>query len=145
MVLEGNGARFIDGVEGSRSLRCGTRIGLLMPAHATSGGKALLAELPGEELRRLYPHGLPRGDQKAITSMPALQRELAAVRRRGYATNHEESEAGITAVGRCVLDRDGRAFGAVVIAVPSVRCGAGHLDHLAGHLRAFSEAITGEL
>jgi hypothetical protein len=26
-----------------------------------------------------------------------------------------------------------------------VRCGAGHLDHLAGHLRAFSEAITGEL
>ena len=48
MTLEGNGARFIDGVEGSRSLRCGTRIGLLMPAHMTSGGKALLAELTGD-------------------------------------------------------------------------------------------------
>ena len=145
MVLEGNGVRFIDGVEGSRSLRCGTRIGLLMPAHVTSGGKALLAELPGEELRRLYPHGLPRGDRAAISSMPALLRELAAVRRRGYATNHEESEPGITAVGRCVPDRDGRAFGAVVIAVPSVRCKPGHLDDLAGHLQVFAAAITAEL
>src|ERR1700683_3286423 len=145
MVLEGDGARFIDGVEGSRSLRCGTRIGLLMPAHVTSGGKALLAELPDEELRRLYPHGLPRGDRAAISSMPSLLRELAAVRRRGYATNHEESEPGITAVGRCVPDRDGRAFGAVVIAVPSVGCQPSHLDDLAGHLQVFAAAITAEL
>ncbi|HTS97485.1 MAG TPA: IclR family transcriptional regulator [Streptosporangiaceae bacterium] len=145
LVLEGNGVRFIDGVEGSRPLRCGTRIGLLMPAHVTSGGKALLAGLPGEELRRLYPRGLPRGDRAAISSMPALLRELAAVRRRGYATNHEESEPGITAVGRCVLDRDGRAFGAVVIAVPSVRCKAGHLDDLAGDLQVFAAAVAREL
>jgi DNA-binding IclR family transcriptional regulator len=145
MILEGNGARFIDGVEGSRSLRCGTRIGLLMPAHMTSGGKALLAELPGRELHRLYPRGLPRVDTKAITSMPALLRELAAVRRRGYATNHEESEPGIAAVGKCVRDRGGQAVGAVVIAVPTVRCDEGHLDRLAGHLRAAADAIAAEL
>lgn len=145
MVLEGNGVRFIDGVEGSRSLRCGTRIGLLMPAHVTSGGKALLAELPGDNLRRLYPHGLPPWDRKAITTMPALARELAGVRRRGYATNNEESEAGISAVGRCVLDRDGRAVGAVVIAVPSARCRNGDLDDQACHLQTFCEALAGEL
>ena len=97
MVLEGNGVRFVDGVEGSGSLRCGTRIGVLMPAHVTSGGKALLAQLPGDDLRQLYPHGLPPWDRKAISTMPALARELAAVRRRGYATNNEESEAGIRA------------------------------------------------
>jgi DNA-binding IclR family transcriptional regulator len=145
MVLEGNGVRFIDGVEGSGSLRCGTRIGLLMPAHVTSGGKALLAELPGDDLRRLYPHGLPPWERKAITTMPALARELAAVRRRGYATNHEESEAGISAVGRCVLDRDGRAVGAVVIAVPSARCRNGDLDQHACQLLPFAEALSGEL
>jgi DNA-binding IclR family transcriptional regulator len=145
MVLEGNGVRFIDGVEGTRSLRCGTRIGLLMPAHVTSGGKALLAELPAGELRRLYPNGLPRGGRPAISSMPALLRELAAVRRRGYATNHEESEPGISAIGRCVPDRDGRCVGAVVIAVPTVRGTAGHLDDLERHLRAFAAAMTGEL
>lgn len=145
MVLEGNGVRFIDGVEGSGSLRCGTRIGLLMPAHVTSGGKALLAELPGDDLRRLYPHGLPPWDREAITTMPALARELAAVRRRGYATNNEESEAGIRAVGRSVLDGDGRAIGAVVIALPSARCRDGDLEGHASHLQAFSDALAGEL
>jgi len=146
MVLEGNGVRFIDGVEGtSGTLRCGTRIGVLMPAHVTSGGKALLAELPGEDLRRLYPHGLPPWDRKSITSLPALARELAVIRRRGYAINNEESEAGIRAVGRCVLDRDGRAIGAVVIAVPSARCRNGDLDDHAGRLRSFTEAIAADL
>ncbi len=145
MVLEGNGVRFIDGVEGSKPLRCGTRIALLMPAHVTSGGKALLAELPGTELRSLYPHGLPRWDRKTNPSMAALTRELATVRRRGYATNHEESEAGIMAVGRCVLDRDGRAIGAVVIAIPSARCRHGNLGEQAVYLDAFMQATAGEL
>ena len=64
------------------------------------------------------------------------------MRRRGYATNHEESEPGITAVGRCAPDRDGRAFGAVVIAVPSLRGKAGHLEDLAGHLQVFAAAVA---
>jgi DNA-binding IclR family transcriptional regulator len=145
MVLEGNGVRFIDGVEGSKSLRCGTRIGLLMPAHVTSGGKALLAELPGAELRSLYPRGLPRWDRKTNPSMAALARELAVVRRRGYATNSEESEAGIMAVGRCVPDRDGRLIGAVVIAIPSARCRNGDLCGQAVHLDTFIRATAGEL
>jgi DNA-binding IclR family transcriptional regulator len=144
VTLEGNGARFLDGVEGSRSLRCGTRIGLLMPAHMTSGGKALLAELAADELHRLYPRGLPRADTRAITHMSALLRELALVRSRGYATNHEESEPGIMAVGRCVRDRDGRAIGALVVAVPSVRCDDGGLDRLAADLRAAADGITAE-
>lgn len=145
MVLEGNGVRFIDGVEGSRSLRCGTRIGLLMPAHVTSGGKALLAELPGDELRGLYPRGLPHWERKTNASMVSLSRELAAVRRRGYATNSQESEAGIMAVGKCVPDRDGRALGAVVIAIPSARCRNGDLGGQAGHLQVFTDALAGEL
>jgi DNA-binding IclR family transcriptional regulator len=145
MVLEGNGVRFVDGVEGSRSLRCGTRIGVLMPAHVTSGGKALLAGLPDDDLRRLYPHGLPPWERKAIVTMPALARELAAVRRRGYATNNEESEAGIKAVGRSVLDRDGRAVGAVVIAIPSARCHSRDLDDHACYLQAFAEGLAAAL
>ena len=77
--------------------------------------------------------------------MPALARELAAVRRRGYATNNEESEAGIKAVGRSVLDRDGRAVGAVVIAIPSARCHSGDLDHHACYLQAFTEGLAAQL
>ncbi len=39
-------ARFIDCVESSQVLRTGSRLGMLLPAHTNSAGKALLAELP---------------------------------------------------------------------------------------------------
>uniref|UniRef100_UPI000A58BA05 IclR family transcriptional regulator n=1 Tax=Nocardia pseudovaccinii TaxID=189540 RepID=UPI000A58BA05 len=50
VTLQGNGCRFIDGVESNRALRVGSRVGLLLPAHTTSGGKVLLAQLPDTEL-----------------------------------------------------------------------------------------------
>ncbi len=59
MVLEGNGTRFLDGVEGPQTLRVGFRTGTLLPAHPTSGGKDLLGELPLDRLRALYANGLP--------------------------------------------------------------------------------------
>ncbi|MEU8274327.1 hypothetical protein ACFYOK_01750 [Microbispora bryophytorum] len=51
----------VDGVEGPQALHVGSRIGMLLPAHVTSGGEALLAELLDEELRALYPRGVSRG------------------------------------------------------------------------------------
>ena len=55
LVLAGADSLFVDGVEGSRSVRTTTRQGASFPAHSTSGGKALLAELARDELQALYP------------------------------------------------------------------------------------------
>ncbi len=133
MVLEGNAARFLDGVEGPQALRVSFRTGSLLPAHVTSGGKALLAELPAEQLHALYPKGLPDLDR--------LDRELAAVRRLGYACNLQESERGVNAVGTCVRDRAGRAVAAIAVAAPSLRCPRARLVELAASLRATAEEI----
>jgi DNA-binding IclR family transcriptional regulator len=145
VTLEGNGARFVDGVEGTQALRCGTRIGLLLPAHATSGGKALLAELPVEQIRRLYPRGLPRSDTAAIADMPEFLRELARVRRRGYATNCGESEPGLTAVGSCLRDSRGNPVGALALAAPSVRCDRNRMAEFARLLQDAAQRIYGKL
>jgi DNA-binding IclR family transcriptional regulator len=128
MVLEGNGVRFIDGVEGMHVLRVGSPVGMLLPAHRTSGGKALLAELSREELRALYPRDLP-GDP--ATARATLERQLATIRRRGYATNLGESERGIAAVGACVRDASRRAVAALAVAMPSARCPRARLPDLA--------------
>lgn len=53
-VLEGTDILFLDSVEGTRAVRVGSRVGAVMPAHLTSLGKALLAELPVDEFRRRY-------------------------------------------------------------------------------------------
>jgi DNA-binding IclR family transcriptional regulator len=55
IVLEGSNCRFVDSVDRKRALRTTARIGVVYPAYLTSGGKALLAELGDDELRRLFP------------------------------------------------------------------------------------------
>lgn len=141
MAREGTGARFVDGVEGGHAVRVATRVGLVLPAHLTSGGKALLADLGRAELSGLYPSGLPLMPDAAGPDLAALRRELATVRRRGYATNREQSEQGVNAIGACVRDRFGVAVAALVLAAPSTRLPIQRLTRFAGPLLAAAAAI----
>jgi DNA-binding IclR family transcriptional regulator len=139
MTLAGNCARFVCGVEGRTLGALSLRVGLLLPAHTTSGGKALLAEIPTAALRSLYPRGLPLTRPPAISDVAELRHELLVVRRRGYATNIDESCQGVTAVGRCIHDESGRAVGAIAIAFPSSRGSRQRLTEFAGLL---AEAVA---
>ena len=142
VVLEGTSARFVAVVEGSPARRVAPRVGLLMPAHLTSGGKALLAELTAHELGERYPRGLLLTPDAAGPVLAALRRELAGIRRRGYARNVEETERGVSAVGACVRNRRGRAVAAVVIGAPSSRVQGRALDELSAPLLAAAAAVT---
>ena len=86
------------------------------PLHATANGKALLAfgaaVLP-EALERLTP--------RTVTDPAALERELAEVRRRGYAAAVEELEVGLHAVAAPVFDCRGSCVAAVSVSGPSYR------------------------
>jgi IclR family acetate operon transcriptional repressor len=123
VTLEGNQARFIDAVEGPRTLRVAPRTGTMLPAHCTSAGKALLAELSAEELRRIYPEGIPLETRtsRSLTSFSELTDVLAAVRNAGYATNEEESEEGVGSVATAIRSATGEAIAAVAIAIPASR------------------------
>jgi DNA-binding IclR family transcriptional regulator len=70
-----------------------------MPAHCTSTGKAMLAELSTEQLHKLYPQAeLPGLTEQSIRSRTLLEKEIAAIHKRGYATCSEESEEGVSSV-----------------------------------------------
>lgn len=131
MVRVGVQARFLASVESTQVLHVGDRQGTILPAHLTSGGKALLAELEPDQLERLYAPGTaassapvaaeaenPHLSQKAWTT---LLRELESIRASGYSLNIEGTEAGVSAIGACVYDASGEALGAVSISVPSAR------------------------
>jgi DNA-binding IclR family transcriptional regulator len=98
-MLEGSNVRFMDGIESRKAVRVASRLGKSLPAHATSIGKAMLAELDDAELLRLYPSRvLPRVTDKSITDLDELRRHLAEARASGFATNREESEEGVASV-----------------------------------------------
>jgi DNA-binding IclR family transcriptional regulator len=145
VVLQGTAVRFLECSEATHALRVGTRAGMMLPAHCTSGGKALLAQLTAGQVEALYAHGLPEIYGPAVTDVPALQRQLAGVRRRGYAINQEESERGITGVGVCLRDTQGRVHGAVAVAMPTVRCPNTRIPEVGRILRTAADGIAGEL
>ncbi len=132
LVLEGADVRFVDGTESSRALRVTSRTGLLLPAHCTAGGKALLAGLDPQALRELYPlPTLPGLTPRSVRRREDLERELIGVRKRGYATNQGESEDDVTAVGVAVRDHRGRQRAAIAVALPSARATGERLDEIA--------------
>ncbi len=122
LVLAGAHTLFLDSVEGGQSVRTTGRVGASFPAHSTSGGKALLAELDAADVRALYPEReLPRLTERTLGTRTALEADLATVRERGYAVNAGESDPHITSVAAAVRDPSGAARFAISVSMPAFR------------------------
>jgi DNA-binding IclR family transcriptional regulator len=77
-----------------------------MPAHCTSTGKVMLAQLPLAELHQLLPEeNLERITDRSIGSRTKLEAELSRIREQGYAFNREESEEGVASVAVAIPTR----------------------------------------
>lgn len=76
-VLDGTEVVYCHLVETPQAVRVHTRVGDRIPAHCTSTGLALLAELDDATLAALLPATLPPFSPHTITSRAALLRELA--------------------------------------------------------------------
>ena len=132
--------RFVESVEGTEVLRVGSRIGVLLPAIRTSGGKVLLADLTRDEVAVLYP-GLGADSEE----LAQLFRTLSLTRRRGYGTNFEETEAGVIAIAAGVRDASAATVAAMSVSAPTVRFKRGELMNVLPALRAACEAVRRDL
>jgi len=84
--------------------------------HAVANGKVLLAHraIP-------MPRHLDRYTEHTITTREALEAELEAVRRNGYATAAAELEEGLVAVASPIFDATGACVAALSISGPAYR------------------------
>jgi IclR family transcriptional regulator, acetate operon repressor len=125
MVRTAGGAQAIAQVDGRHVLGVSNWIGREVPDHCSAAGKVFLAfgasSLPSGELARPTP--------RTITDRPLLERELEAVRRRGYATIVDELEFGLAAVAAPVRDGEG-VVAALSVAGPTARLGEARLGLL---------------
>ncbi len=93
--------------------------------HAVANGKVLLAYGA-----IAVPRQLEKYTEHTITTPGALQDELAAVRRDGYATATAELEDGLVAVAAPVFDGTGSCVAALSISGPAYRMPPERLDEL---------------
>lgn len=143
MVLQDTSVRFIYSVEGPSALRVASRAGVLMPAHLTSGGKAMLAMLPDDTVRALYRNGLAENSNGRIRTVTDLLDELAIVRKRGYAENPDQSEPGISAIG-VALRRSSTTSAAISVSLPSIRYRRDRVREIVSILASTAAAIEAQ-
>jgi IclR family transcriptional regulator, acetate operon repressor len=113
-LLSGDEAVYVAKLEGAKPYHLASRVGMSLRLHCTSIGKAILATMPDAEVRALLRRaGMGARTPHTLTDEDLLLKDLAGVRRRGYAEDHEENEAGVCAVGAAVFDHTGQVIGAV--------------------------------
>lgn len=124
-----------------------TRVGRRLPAHATALGQAALATLDAAALRSQLPADLAALTGRTIISHELLSRELAAVRRRGYAVEREQNTLGIACVAVAV-DCGTGGVDALSVSLPLAKLTSGQERLVVSALReaaATTEEIVGGL
>lgn len=120
-------------------------VGQSCPAHATSSGKALLADLSPEDVRDRLGDPLPTFTANTIADADVLADQLAAVREAGWATVREELEVGLNAVAAPVRDHTGRVVAALSVSGPAYRLEQGRFEVIAEMTVAAAAAISRRL
>lgn len=116
-------------------------VGRRVPPHGSALGKVFYAygalALPHGPFEPLAPRTLVRRDE--------IERDLDAVRARGYATAVDELEPGLWAVAAPVHDADGTLVAALSIAGPTLRLREGLLDELGRLTRREADTVSARL
>lgn len=119
-ILRGGSAVFIDQVQGRRRLVAMTTLGERFPLHCSANGKALLSELPSDDLARALDRSVREHPDHPLPDRAALLAELGMVRKTHLAFDREENNPGVGAVGFALRDATGTLF-AISVPMPIQR------------------------
>jgi IclR family transcriptional regulator, pca regulon regulatory protein len=141
-VLDGADIIYVARVPTKRIMTISLGLGSRLPAHCTSMGRVLLAELPPAELRAIVPRRLEAKTDRTIHTRAALEAELARVRRQGWALVDEELELGLRSLAAPLRDASGRALAAMNV---STHAGRSSADEIRAHVLPELLATAGEI
>jgi DNA-binding IclR family transcriptional regulator len=98
-----------------------TDVGVRLPAQQTASGRAILAALPANQVRALYPDRSAFVDRHGSgpTSLSALRALLSETRQRGYAVEEGEVTPGFASLAAAVLDHNGHPAAGIAVTYPS--------------------------
>lgn len=138
-VLDGHDALLVEKISGARAILTVAKVGGRLPLHATAVGKVLLAWAPRETQLTVLRSTLPRYTPQTITTEFDLRRELAAVRRQGFAMAREEMSVETVSCAAPIVGPTPSDLAAVSIVMP---VGARPLKELETAVLAAGRGIT---
>ncbi len=137
--LLGDAAVTVDHVEPDQPIRLSYAPGRTQPLIAGAPAKLLLASLPASN-RAAYLDSMARADPAVAQRRPALEAELALIRKRGWAQSEEEIDPGVWGTSARIVE-GGRVTAAIGAAGPLSRLDADRrADIIARTIAAAEEA-----
>ncbi len=114
---------YVERTSSGRSLvRVVYLVGGRAPLHLTALGKLYLAAASDSEVRAYAKRtGLPGKTPHSLTSLAALEKELADIRACGRAYDNEEAEIGLRCVASPIRDDEGKIIAGLSISAPTDR------------------------
>ena len=113
-ILDGPDMVYIDRIRNQAIVGVVLDVGSRLPAHCTSLGKALLADLSPRDLEMLMKTMELRSyTNSTVTDSEVLKSELAEIRGKGYAVCDGELAVGLRAVGAPIRNNNRKAVAAV--------------------------------
>ncbi|GAA5196707.1 IclR family transcriptional regulator [Microbacterium jejuense] len=140
-VMHGRDVLYIVEERAPRRPALVTDVGVRLPAHLTATGRAMLAALPREQVRALFPDAAAFADRtgRGPRRPGELRDLLREVRTRGFAREDGEVTLGMRSVGVAVRDHAGWPAAAIALTWPADD------DAGADELAARAEAAAAEL
>ena len=142
-VRDGDAIVYVDKADSQRPVRATTRIGSRVPMHCISTGKAILAASESAFAALTFP--LKRSTPHTRTTRPQLEKQLAEVRRVGYAVNRGEWREGIWGIAAPIRGADWEVTGAIGIWGPEDRFQGGALKNLAAAVVGAANNISAHM
>ena len=148
-VLSGNEALYVAVRNSTRPLGLAFNGGMRLPAYLSGSGKAMLSQMPAEEVRRRFTGQLStRLTSKGPRDIEALLKELSLTRRRGYSVDDEAVREGVYSFGAPVFDASGEAVAAIAVCINKAQLGpdrgARHRAAALDVARRLTERLGGE-
>ncbi len=142
--LSGRENVYLAKVDSTHPLRLQSEVGLRLSAHATGVGKALLAQLPDDEVVARFGWGkLAVITPTTYPTTEALLEELAITRARGFAIDNSEYTPGVFCLAVPVFDTGGeRATTALSVSLPLLRASVGLLSSILSTIAQASAEIA---
>lgn len=136
----------IEVLESPHLIRMSNRIGAIIPPHASSIGKAIIAFLEEERQERLVnSFGMLRMTEKTIVDEAQLREEYGRIKRQGW--SHDDRESAIE--GQCFgapIRFKGEPIAALSISFPVYRVLEGkNRDKMLQALRSTADKISADL
>jgi len=137
---------YIDKVDNESSLVNYSRVGKRGPMYCTGVGKAILAYLPMEYLKKyVLTKPFQKLTDNTITTREGLLEELEQVRSKGYAIDNEEIEAGLQCIAAPIFNHQHNPQMALSVSFPLGRLQNLDIDEVARDVLYYSAQISERL